>query len=192
MSLAERLLRMIPWLLAVLFLGGLVHFASILAMPRLAPHDAFLRLEERTALGRFVRLDPVSAQNSIAPFEDPAMALAICRYDLTLGPLHVRGRFEADQLTLLSLHDRFGDVFHSMSDRGAIKGAIDLVILTPAQLATLEAYDKEDELPSELRVSAPSPRGFVLLRAFAPQAGDRIKAQERLSSLACGTDLIGR
>ena len=192
MTLAERVLRFIPWLMGVLFLAGLVHLTSILVMPRLAPHTAFLRLEQRTALASLSLLEPISAQNIIAPFEDPAMALAICRFDLTQGPLHVRGRFETGQLTLLSLHDRFGEVFHSMSERSAIRGGIDLVILTPAQLALLEAYDKEDELPSELRVSAPSPRGFVLLRAFAPQAGDLIRAQERLNAITCTTDQIGR
>ena len=92
----------------------------------------------------------------------------------------------------MSLHDRFGEVFHSMTERGAIKGVIDLLILTPEQLTKLEAYDREDELPSELRVSAPSPKGFVLLRAFAPQAGEVLLAQERLRSITCGVDVSGR
>ena len=192
MSLSERVLKVIPWLIGLLCLAGLVHLASILSMPRLAPRTGYLRLEERTPLGRMSVLDPMTAQDQIAPFEDPAMAMAICRYDLTRGPLHVRGRFEPNQLTLLSLHDRFGEVFHSMTERGAIKGVIDLLILTPEQLTKLEAYDREDELPSELRVSAPSPKGFVLLRAFAPQAGDVLLAQERLRSITCGVDVSGR
>ncbi|NDA47237.1 MAG: DUF1254 domain-containing protein [Alphaproteobacteria bacterium] len=192
MSLSARGLRVLPWLMGVLCLAGLEHIASILAMPRLAPRNAYLRLEERTPLGRLSVLDPITAQDQIAPFEDPAMAMGICRYDLTRGPLRVRGRFEPNQLTLLSLHDRFGEVFHSMSERSAIKGALDLIILTPAQLASLEAYDREDELPSELRVTAPSPKGFVLLRAFAPQAGDVPLAQERLRTIACGGEPMGR
>jgi uncharacterized membrane protein len=165
-----------------------VHILSILAMPRLAPRDAYARIAEVAPLARMTLLAPIEPGAEFAPFEDPAMAAAACRYDLDGGPLRLRGPLSGDGLVALSFHGRFGHVFYSVTDRSAARNGLDILLVTPDQLAAIEAYDSEDELPSELRLVAPEKRGFVILRALADQPGDMEAARRRLQAIACGVD----
>ena len=184
----DRLIGWTPWLIGALIIAGIVHILTILAMPRLAPLDSFSRMEAITPLARVTPLPPIQPGQEFAPFEDPAMAAAVCRYDLDRGPLRVRGNLTSDNLLLLSFHSRFGEVFYSMTDRSATKGALDILVVTQTQLTAIEAYDSEDELPSELRLIAPQSVGYVILRSLALQPGAMDDARARLTTISCGVD----
>ena len=175
----------IPWLVAVLLIAGVVHITSVLAMPRLAPNDAFARMARLAPLHRMVLLPAASSGAASPPFEDPALAQGVCRYDLGQGPLRLRADLPGDALTLLSFHARFGQIYYSMTDRSSTRGKLDVVIATPEQLETIEAGDNEDELPQELRILSPTRQGFVLVRALAESDGERPAAQARVLSVAC-------
>lgn len=175
-----------PYLIATLMVAGIVHIVSVLAMPRLAPRDAFARISALAPLHQMTLLNPVAPGSSVLPFEDPATALGVCRYDLSQGPLELKANLEPEQLILFSFNSRFGDVFYSMTDRVAAHGRLDVLVLTPDQLDDYEANDSGDELPKELRIVAPSMRGFVFLRAMAPQPGDMPAARASIAAIACG------
>ena len=184
-SWRARLFGLFVYTLAIVMIAGAVHIASVLAMPRLAPRDAFARISALAPLGKMTLLDPISPQSAEFAFEDPATALGVCRYDLTNGPLQILANLEPDQMILFSFHARFGDVFYSMSDRVASHGRFDVLILTPDQLDAYEANDSGDELPKELRVVSPSLQGFVLARAFAEQRGDLPAARAAIVAMNC-------
>jgi uncharacterized membrane protein len=188
MRFLDRLLGALPFLFGAMIIAGIVHIMSILAMPRLAPRDAYARIAALAPFARMTPLPRIEPGQEFAPFEDPAMVAAACRYDLDRGPLRLRGSFVGDALVLLSFHARFGDVFYSVTDRSATRGGLDIHVLTSDQLATIEAYDSEDELPSELRLVAPEKIGFVILRTLADQPGDTAAAMQRLSAITCGVD----
>ncbi len=184
----DRIIGWLPWFAGAFIIAGIVHICAILSMPRLAPLDSYTRMETMTLAGRIVPLPPLTPGKEFAPFEDPAMVASVCRYDLDRGPLRVRGNFAADNLVLLSFHSRYGDVFYSMTDRSATRGVLDILLVTPAQLTAIEAYDSEDELPSELRLTTPQTTGFVILRSLAAQPGGRDAARARLQSITCAVD----
>lgn len=184
-SLGARTFSLATYILGIVFLAGIVHIASILAMPRLAPQDAFARLSALTSPGQITILDPVGPSSSLFAFEDPAVALGVCRYDLRQGPLEILATLEPDRMVLFSFHGRYGNVFYSMSDRAASKGKLDVLVLTPDQLDAYEANDTGDEMPKELRIVSPTVDGFALFRAFADQPSDLEGARSALAGMTC-------
>jgi uncharacterized membrane protein len=68
------MIRWLLWLLAGLVLGGIVHLAMVLYLPRAATRDAYARLEPMTPVNSFVPLPAPTANGSVVPFMDPAFA----------------------------------------------------------------------------------------------------------------------
>lgn len=185
MKVRERLLGALPWFLATLIVAGIVHITSILAMPRLATEDAFARIARAAPLHTMTILSDAEDGGRLLPFEDPATMRAVCRFDLRNGPLRLRGKLTGEGLTLMSFRNRFGTAFYAMNDRGTSRGDLNVIVVTRQQLEEIEANDPEDELPSELRLVAPSQEGFVLLRALAPEPGLRALTQQSLQAITC-------
>ena len=81
----RRLLGVLPWVVAGLLLGVAVHILSVFTLPRLAPDDARSRLAGVTEVNRLTTL---SGRGSVVlPLADPAFETAVCRFDLSAGPL---------------------------------------------------------------------------------------------------------
>lgn len=188
MTIPDRYLDLLPWAIATLFIAGIVHIVSVLLMPTVAPRDAFVRLAEIAAAGApdgFTPLPPMAPGAEPLPFEDPAFAEAVCVYDLSKGLLRVSGPADGEDYLALSFHARGGRIFHAITDRSAIKGKIDIVIGDERQIEALESADIEDAPPQEVRLMAPTRRGFVLVRSFAKRTSDQERARDRLKSLKC-------
>ncbi len=192
MTLMHRLLTLLLYGLGILFIAGFVHLISILAMPNLAPHDAFTRLSAFAKSNQPVLLPRPLPGQEITPFEDPAVAQAVCLFDLTHGPLRVRAALRQDALLTLSFRSRTGRVFYSMTDKAAVRGKIDIRVLTAAQLQAVQAEDDEDNPPQELRLVAPQMKGFVLIAALAPHPSERAAAEALATSVVCAPETIAQ
>lgn len=184
----DPLVGFLPWLMATLMIGGIVHILSILAMPGLAPSNSFARIAAIAPLHKMILLPRTTPQQSFIPFEDPAMALGACRFDLGEGALRLRATLSPDGLMLFSFHQRDGRSFYSMTDRGAARGKLDVLILTQPQLDEVEANDNEDELPDDLRIVSPDREGFVLVRALAERPGEFADAEARIAAISCTSE----
>jgi uncharacterized membrane protein len=185
---ARNLLADAPYLVAALFLAGIVHIVSVLAMPRITGHGAFDVVAARHARDHVDQLAAPTPANTHTPFEDPAFATAVCRYDLSDGPLRVSGHVEGIEFLSISMHARYSGAFYAMSDSAAVKGEIAIELMTRAQRVAIEAQDNPDDPPVALRLTAPETEGFVYFRSFAAQPGDRPAARARIGSFSCGSD----
>jgi uncharacterized membrane protein len=188
----NRLLELFLYGLAVAFVAGIVHLGSVFAMPQVAPHDAFSRLSALAAPNRTVPLPQPLPGHELAPFEDPAMAQAVCMFDLTRGSVRLRAKLDPDALVTLSFRSRTGRVFYAMTDRAATKGTIDIHLLTPPQLQAVQADDDEDNPPQELRLVAPELKGFVLIEALVRYPSERPAAEARASSVSCAPEDVAQ
>lgn len=188
----NRLLELFLYGLAVAFIAGIVHLASVFAMPQVAPHDAFTRLSALAQPNRTVALPQPLPGHDLAPFQDPAMAQAVCMFDLTRGSVRLRAKLESDALVTLSFRSRTGRVFYAMTDRAATKGTIDIHLLTPPQLQAVQADDDEDNPPQELRLVAPELKGFVLIDALVRYPSERPAAEARASSVNCAPEDVAQ
>lgn len=192
MKLKDRLLESLGWTAAALLIAGMVHIVSILLMPFVAPRDAYSRLAETAVTGLKTQggvtlLKAVPPTEPPLPFFDPAMAQGVCFFDLGDGPLQVTASVDSDEYLGLSFHSATGVVFHAMTDHGANKGKIDIVLGDAKQIEDMEDEDSDDSPSEEMRVTAPSQRGFVLFRALARRPSDFERAQERLKAVHCET-----
>lgn len=191
--MSDRALGWSIYLLAVLVVAGLVHIVTILVLPHVATRDAYARLASIAQINRFAALPPSTPGVELLPQQDPAMVRGACRYNINDGPVRLRADIAGlDGLLTLSFHDRRGATFYATTDRGGLRGRIDVVLLTKNQLEALEALDAEDEPLQELRLLAPTREGFVLAGSLALDPGDYDAARMRLSSISCAQENLRR
>jgi uncharacterized membrane protein len=190
MKTEDSALNVAPWAIAAVLIAGVVHIISVLLMPLVAPRDAYHRLLEAakvlpTANG-VTLLEPMTPGAQLLPFEDPATVVGVCLYDLSNGLLHLRAAVDGDNFLGLSFHSATGPIFHAVTDRGASKGKVDIIVGDARQIEDLAEDDPDDAPPPpEIRVTAPAARGFVLIRALAKRASDAERARESVKAVRC-------
>jgi uncharacterized membrane protein len=189
-TLRDRAIAERPWLLASLLLAGMVHILSVLAMPRLAPNDAFQRLARAGTLDEFRPLRPPAPGDELGPYNDPAVAVGVCRYDLAAGALRVRATLTLDSFVSLSFHGRRGQVFYAMTDKAATRRSFDVVVATAEQLSAIRAKDTDEDPPQDLRLLASARKGFVYARALAPQPSAAQDAAAQIAAISCRIEPI--
>ncbi len=173
---------------AVLFIAGIVHIVSVLALPELAPKDAYSRVAALAQPGQEVLLPAAVPGQEVAPYSDPAMAQALCLFDLTRAPMRLKAKLDSAGFLSLSFRTRGGRVFYSMTDLAAVRGDVDIVVMTAAQREAAEAEDDDEDPPQELRLVSQTPTGFVLIQALAEHHLDRPAAEARLRAVSCAPD----
>jgi len=171
---------------AALILGALVHFALVLSIPMFAQHDAYHRLAQLGSLDATLALPQAGPQQRLAPYADPAVASALCSFDLTKGPVRVRAPLGRAGFASLSFHSRRGAVFYALTDRAATHGMMEALIATPKQLRALIAQEDEDNPSEDLRIASLAQQGFVLARIFSelPSLYPEAEAQAKLLTCA--------
>lgn len=192
-----RLVRA-PFLLATaagLVLAGIVHIATVLAIPHLAEQDALTRAQASENLDHPLRIYTLATGENPAPPEawlpipDPSVAVGVCAYDLSEGPMRVAAR-TGPLILSLAVHARRGS-FYAVTDQAAVRGALDLVILTRAQYDEALANDDENEPSRDVRIVAPEPKGFVVVRVVAGLPSQRPAANEAVQAVSCTLDTQG-
>ena len=84
----------------------------------------------------------------------------------------------------MSLHSRSGIAFYALDDRSADDGRLELVVMTPDQLAAAALADTRDQPIRDVRVVAPERQGFVGFDVL-PRIGGYDQAQRALASMGC-------
>lgn len=177
---------MIRWLLLILggiLLGGIVHLATVLLMPRAASQDAYARLLPITPVNAVVPLTAPTPENAIMPFMDPAFAVAVCRYDLSAGTIKLNVPV-SQAYTSVTFYTRNGIAYYAINDRAAGRRNIELDLMTPAQHAQMP--EEEDVTAADrLIIESPTNNGMILLRALAPEPGLMPMARSALAGAQC-------
>jgi uncharacterized membrane protein len=177
------MLRWLLWLIAGVLLGGIVHLLTVLLLPRTASQDAYSRMTPVAPVNAMAQVPSPSPQNAVIPFMDPAFATAVCRYDLTNGPLKLSAPVSA-AYTSVSFYSRRGVVYYAINDRAAGRRVIELDLMTAAQRNALPD-DEEVTAADRLIVESPTATGLIVLRALAPEPGLMTVAREALARARC-------
>lgn len=177
------MIRWLLWMAGGAVLGGIVHLATVLVLPRTATQDAYARIATFSPVNAFVEIPAPSAKSGTLPFMDPAFASAVCRYDLSEGPL----KFSAPvspAYTSVSFYTRNGIAYYAINDRAAGRRVIELDLMTTAQRAELPE-DEEVTAADRLIVESPTATGLIVLRTFAPEPGLMPLAKVTLNAAKC-------
>lgn len=171
-------------LLAGLVLGAITHLSVVLAIPTLAGNSAFDRYAASLAPGETRLITDDSKDTPLPPFTDPAVAMAVCAFDLSEAPVRVEAPMP-EGFASLSVHDRDGTALYSVTDRTAVAGVIGLLIMTRQQHDEALAADQGEGQTQELRFVSPRQRGLVLVRALAPYPSARPAIRESVAAMEC-------
>ncbi|HEV7259895.1 MAG TPA: hypothetical protein VGN82_19080 [Bosea sp. (in: a-proteobacteria)] len=182
---AAALRRLLLATLAGLVLAGIVHIVTVLLVPVLSDSDA---AHAYRVLGTSGKAELITSADRSLPLPreaDAATVTAICSYDLTGGPMRVVAR--AGTLPLgLTLHRRGGGVLYAITDRAAIRGVVEFVVMTEEQRDERLARDEEGEAARELRVVSDTDQGLIVARVLVRHPSDRADAEALASGVACG------
>ena len=177
---------MIRWLLLLLggvLLGGVVHLATVIILPRTATQDAYARLTPIAPVNTVVALPLPSPEKAVMPFMDPAFASAVCRYDLSEGPLKLTVPV-SPAYTSVSFYTRHDVAYYAINDRAAGRRVIELDLMTAAQHEQVPE-DEEITAADRLIVESPTPTGVIAIRAMAPEPGLMPVAQSAVAASRC-------
>ena len=117
------------------------------------------------------------------PFMDPAFAVAICRYDLSGGPLKLTVPV-SQAYTSVSFYTRNEVAYYAINDRSAGRKVIELDLMTEEQHSAIPE-DEEVTAADRLIIDSPTATGLIVLKALAPEPGLMPQAQASLAASRC-------
>jgi uncharacterized membrane protein len=177
------MIRWLLWIAGGLVLGGIVHLATILVLPRTATRDAYARLAAVAPVNGFTLLPAPTPEVSTVPFMDPAFATAVCPYDLAKGPIKLTVPV-SQAYTSVTFYTRTDVAYYAINDRAAGRKSIELDLMTTAQREDLP--DEEDVTAADrLIVESPTPTGLIVARAFSPEPSLMAAATATLKGAQC-------
>ncbi|HET9176185.1 MAG TPA: DUF1254 domain-containing protein [Pseudolabrys sp.] len=179
---------MVRWALLVLggvLLGGIVHLATVIILPRTATQDAYARLTPIAPVNTVVALPAPTPEKAVMPFMDPAFASAVCRYDLSQGPLKLTVPVSPGY-TSVSFYTRYDVAYYAINDRAAGRRIIELDLMTTAQHDQVPE-DEEVTAADRLIVESPTLTGLIAIRALAPEPGLMRVAESIVAASKCST-----
>jgi uncharacterized membrane protein len=177
---------MIRWtLLSIggLLLGGIVHLATMLVLPRTATQDAYARLAPLSEVNRMAPIPEPTPQASVVPFMDPAFVAAVCRYDLSGGPIRFTAPLSV-AYTSVTFYTRNGVAYYAINDRAAGRRTIELSLMTTEQREQLPV-DEDVTAADRLIVESPAPIGLIVLRALVPEPGMAAAVRNSVAAAQC-------
>jgi uncharacterized membrane protein len=178
-------MRWLLWTLAGILLGGIVHLATILVLPRTASQDAYTRLSPITPANAMTPLPRPTPGKALLPYMDPAFAVAVCRYDLANGPMKLTAPV-SQAYTSVTFYTRLGVAYYGINDRAAGRRTIELYLMTTPQH---DAMPEEADVTAadRLIIESPTTTGLIVLRALSPEPGLMPMAQASVNGARCAT-----
>jgi len=155
----------------------------VLALPRIATQDAYSRLTPMTKENAVTALPLAEPNNAPMPFMDPAIVSAVCRYDLTDGPIKLTVPV-SPAYTSVSFYTRRSIAYYAINDRSAGRKVIELDLMTEAQHAELPE-DEDVTAADRLIIDSPTATGLIVMKALAPEPGLMPQAQATLAAASC-------
>lgn len=167
-------------------LGGIIHIASILWVPVSAKNDSWTRLAGLGPVNMLHIMAPAQNGRAVLPDLDPSLRYAVCRYDLTDGPLLITAQVPLVYWSV-AFYDRRGLNYYALNDRLVAGRGIKLAVATRQQLLALEpqtsATAENDQM---LLIGAPGPLGFAVFRALVPGPSFEAMIAAAFAGTSCG------
>ena len=177
--------RWMLWTLAGLILGGIVHLATILVLPRTATRDAYARLAAMTPVNAVTPIPAPTPGVAAVPFMDPAFAVAVCRYDLAGGPMKLTAPV-SQAYTSVTFYTRRGVAYYGINARAAGRRQIELDLMTTPQH---DAMPEEADVTAadRLIIESPTETVLIVLRTLSPEPSLMPMARAALAGARCRT-----
>jgi uncharacterized membrane protein len=166
MSLTPKWVSRVGWQTAALALvcGGIIHIAATLVLPQLATATAFQRLASTLPQNRMRVLPATTADAQLLPFIGPDVRLAVCRFNITDGPVLVTATLP-DKGWSLGLYTPQGDNFYAFPAQDLRRTEISIT-LSPATEKFLGLFNLTRLNESTAaHIAVPENEGLIVIRA---------------------------
>lgn len=177
-------MRTVLWVLAGVLLGGIIHIAVILSVPRVAPNNIWARVTALAPENHLVLLPPPKPGEANPLQLDPGLSYAVCRLNLRSGPGVLTGTLP-DAFWSLAIYNPSGAVAYSTTNRDGIGKNLNLGIFNSDQTHLL-AEQEIEVADGLLIVESDSDDVFVVIRLMAPYDVVRPRYEKALTGIACG------
>ena len=175
----------ILWAVSGLMLGGIIHVASVLWVPLTAENDSWTQLAVLGPDNTLHNIAPVKDGRTAVPDMDPNLRYAVCRYDLTDGPLLITAQVPLAYWSV-ALYDRRGVNYYALNDRLVAGRNITLWVATKRQLLAIGPQSPETtETDERLLIGAPGARGFAVFRALMPGPSYEVAIAKAFEATNC-------
>lgn len=176
-------MRSFLYAVGVGLLGALVlHITVILATPVYSGVDAYARVLDLDADGEFQEL-PDTPENGGLAVSGPFLKEAVCAFSVEDGAIHLTAEGKVPFWSAAVYDSRSNEVF-SMSDRTSVKGSLDIVAGSEAQITALKNSGL-NAADNTILVTMPGAEGYVVLRAAMPVPSMEKATEDFLDSASC-------
>lgn len=167
-------------------LAGLIHVVAVLTLPMLAPRDAHARLAALGPANTMIQLPAAGPGRQVMPMMAPDVRYAVCRYDLSNGPVRLRAEI-ADELWLIAFYTPLGENFYTIIGADMKQPEVDLIIATKDQTVAEVGVDAPEAFDNVVVVSSPVMEGIALIRAPLAGPSRNAEAERALKATYCGS-----
>jgi uncharacterized membrane protein len=163
-----RWVREITWRTAVAgaLLGGVIHILATFAVPLVGSSTAYYQLRDSLPLNRMVVLPAPAPGKQLLPYLPPDNLYAMCRYELTGGPVTVTAEV-ADKAWVLSLHTPRSDNFYVLPGEQLRRSEVSFLLVPSGDRILSEAVlaQRRASGAADTQIPSPSLEGLIVLRA---------------------------
>lgn len=163
--------------------AAILHIVILLLLPEISSRNAWSRMADSADLYQPVQLRSARPNAPHDGNRDPLFRSIACRFDLTDGLLRMEASGSVPYWSA-SVYDRTGNNVYNFNDRNSRDKALDIVVLTPAQMLEVRK-EVPEELGQSVFVETQSNEGIAVVRAFIPDESWGPAIEGFLDSLRC-------
>ncbi|MGH1352584.1 MAG: DUF1254 domain-containing protein [Methyloligellaceae bacterium] len=174
------------WVIATIVIAGIVHILAVLNLPSLAPKSAWFRLRNDVPVNKMLLLAKLDEKPSLLPMMAPDVRYAICRYDLSKGPVTIRSKIP-NALFSVAAYDQLGQNFYVITGASLQREELYLVVTQNSNTAEEEvsASEKSDDV---VVINSAGSKGVLLLRAPIAGPAYELQTEELLKNATCSAE----
>ena len=190
MPVVPEWMRKLSWQTALLALvsGGIIHIIATLVIPQFATASGVKRLAGSLPVNRMQVLAKVTAENQIVPFVGPDVRLAVCRYDVTNGPVNVSATLP-DKGWSLGIYTLQGDNFYVVPAPDFRRGEVSFQLIPPAEKVLGFFNMGRSVEASASQIPVIQAQGLIVVRAPIRGRGYQAETEAYLQRAQCGISL---
>lgn len=163
-----------------------VHLLIIFQLPAFAGGQVTALVQSLSKDGKPILLDQQALASAGVRGADPLFKTVACPYDLSAGAFVIKAAIAPQFWTLGVMNGRDEAVF-SITQRLAVDGAVDVLVLPERDRGRLEAVGALQDIGNTIVVFSGDDRGHVALRLFTPDASWQRIVNDYAATVACAT-----
>ncbi len=171
-------------ILTAILTGGIVHIATTFSITALGTGSAYRTLRPVLPANELVVLPAQAPGAQLLPYLAPDMLYALCRFDLSRGPIEIAARLPEAGWSL-ALYTRQGDNFYATPGQN-LKPTVAAFVLVPAsdRLLNLQPGVRKTDVDVN-QVTSPDAEGLVVIRAPLKGVAFEAAVQQELKRAKC-------